>query len=563
MTKKIKFDISKVLVNFDCVITNDEIRKAFLKHLDLEKNKENFEFFLNVLDMKNAKLEKESLKKKVMEIYNLYISKESKYEINLSNKEYSKIEKKIKEEDYTANIFDNSMQIVKNEIQIDAFPRFIRTPECIKLVEKYQNDDKVVTTYIKKNFLYTNKDFEIHLVTEKDISLMKAMLGDSFDYKHVINKPKYKYNMYLSMDAKSFIPKFDFMNTAGFIKSTYIAPLSLEKTLYYYYDIIKNQPLIVSQEDLNYLNNEDLNNFYEKIPENLKLFKNEKVTKYRTNYTSKVYIQASKIIPLLKSTISVSMDYDEKNEEVFVILKMVTDENQIKDYQKVKKEKIKFKDGKIHETKSKGTLALYCNWYKKLDENRTSVANIILVGGFKSKPLNHVFFKYICTKALSKNHLKIIKEMQTYKFKEDIKFSNIFDDHTDKNLFYKQIQELEIDQRRSVLKKLDENNNSFEESSLINIDFDEKINIDENIIEIKNEEEIKKDEINEEIKNDEIKEEIKNNEIKNDEIKDEEIKDEINKEEIKNDEIKEEIINEIIEENINENEINNENKKEE
>jgi hypothetical protein len=486
-----KFDISKVLVNFDCVITNEEIRKSFLTHLDMERNKENFEFYLDVLDMKNSNLDKTQLKKKITDIFDLYISKESKFEINLSNKEYTKIANKIKEEDFSTNIYDTTMTIVKNEIQIDAFPRFIRTPECVKLVEKYQKDETVVTSYIKKNFLYTNKDFEIHLVTEKDIGLMKALLGDSFDFKHIINNPKNKYNMYLSMDCQSFMPKFDFVKSAGVIKSTYIVPFSLEKTLYYYYDILKNQPLIVAQEDLGFLNHDDMKTFYEKIPENLKINKNEKLT-FRTNSTNKFFLKISKLIPLIKSIISLSMDYNESKDEVFVVTKMVTDESQIKDFLKTKKEKVVFLDGKESTQKVKGTIAISCNFYKKIDENKTSVANIILMAGLGSKLLNPIFFKLI-TKSLAKNHLKIIQDMNKFNFKDDLNFSK-FDEYDKKNIFFTQIKDLMINERKTKLLKSFEiddknlfstNDESFMKESGINEESFMMENKEKNKIEIK------------------------------------------------------------------------------
>jgi hypothetical protein len=265
--KKFNSFSNKVVV-FDSIFDHQQMSKCFYAFIETEKNTEPYDFILELNKTKGI-LDEEAKLKKYKELCEIFIKPNSEKELNLSaeirknvvnffnelennkneeklnnnnikidnNKENNeKNDKEIKVNNDNKEILeiieeknDNKQKIkiieefyekvlfiVRNDILYDTYPRFIRSTKCLELLNKLQNDEKVLIDSIKKQFPYSEEDFKHHVITEKDIQFLKYLSNETYDFKLKKNIKEYQYNIYLSHNLVKVLPNLDFAKYAGF-----------------------------------------------------------------------------------------------------------------------------------------------------------------------------------------------------------------------------------------------------------------------------------------------------------------------------------------------------------
>jgi hypothetical protein len=160
--------MSRKLLYFSSVFTNEDVYRCFYNHLVEERNTESLKFIKEVENFKNEKTVE-----KINKIYERYIMEESKDEINISSQEkksllnvYKTFEK---ENDFekVEEILEKTSQILKNTLYNDSFFRFLRKKECLALIEKFKDKKDIVFDPLEIKYSYTEKDYQKRIITEK------------------------------------------------------------------------------------------------------------------------------------------------------------------------------------------------------------------------------------------------------------------------------------------------------------------------------------------------------------------------------------------------------------
>jgi hypothetical protein len=65
----------------------------------------------------------------------------------------------------------------------DSFPRFLRTKEFEKMIEKYKNDKEVLVLKDTVDYPYKDDSFSNNFVSDKDFEFAKKLLQDNYDWE--------------------------------------------------------------------------------------------------------------------------------------------------------------------------------------------------------------------------------------------------------------------------------------------------------------------------------------------------------------------------------------------
>jgi hypothetical protein len=237
LSKRSSFDLQKHHVHFHSIYQNEEMKISFLKHLESEFNTEPFEFCLLVEEFEAKKQDEEKLKL-FFEIYEIYLKNNSEKEINISGeikqvfnqKNSEQIENKekwiLKEE---KTIFSSIRVSIESQLYHDVFPRFIRTTNCIKVLEKHHRDSKVLELKQIYDFPYKDSDFETEIVTDTDITFLDRLMEDSYDWDLVYSENKSHTNTFFL--KKSYLPDVSFFKDSKVYKFESMIPFSLEQCI--------------------------------------------------------------------------------------------------------------------------------------------------------------------------------------------------------------------------------------------------------------------------------------------------------------------------------------------
>jgi hypothetical protein len=230
-------DLQKLYLHFDSVYKNPDCQKSFQKHLEEEFNTEPFEFCLLAEKFNKLKDEKEKLTL-FFKIYEGYLATNSEKEINLSGDIKATFHKNFQEQleskdkwivPEETEIFERIKKNVESQLYHDVFPRFRRTEQCLKLLEKYQNDTNLCEMKEVRDFPYTDEDFQIEIVTDKDIGLLDRLMEDTYDWKLLFSDRKAKMNSYYM--KKCFFPNVSFFKNSRVHKFESIVPFGMDQCI--------------------------------------------------------------------------------------------------------------------------------------------------------------------------------------------------------------------------------------------------------------------------------------------------------------------------------------------
>eukprot|EP01080_Neovahlkampfia_damariscottae_P011419 gene11419-4586_t len=236
LKKQTSFELERIHIHFNSIYTNEDMKKAFMKHLENEFNPEPFEFCLKVKHFESTKEDQEKVKL-FFEIYDNYITKNSPKEINLSSDNIVKFKKQNERQLNNRNKwiselidhFDILYRVINSQLLYDVFPRFIRTDLCINTVKSHIKDYTVVENREAYDFPYKDDDFKSEIVTDIDVEFMNRMMEDGYDWELVFSDKKLQMNtFYLKTNC---FPNVSFLKDSSIQKFESIIPFAFQECI--------------------------------------------------------------------------------------------------------------------------------------------------------------------------------------------------------------------------------------------------------------------------------------------------------------------------------------------
>lgn len=226
----LRFDRSKYYLNPLSIFSVPEVKKAFLAHCQHEHNSQALLFIeqVELLDKASNPFTHAE------EIINTFIVTNAPFEINISAENKKQIiedyNKALKNRStiQARKLFSHLKDIVMFELLNDVFPRFVRTQRCTDAVTKVLHLQNIVMPREVITFPYKDEDFEIFLITQKDINFMRHLGKDDFDWQ-LLGAKSTKMNTYFS--AKNFMPEVSFMKNMALAKFEVIFRFPFEKVV--------------------------------------------------------------------------------------------------------------------------------------------------------------------------------------------------------------------------------------------------------------------------------------------------------------------------------------------
>jgi hypothetical protein len=181
--KQETFDLTKYSIQFSSIFEFKEIHTSFYNFLVSEFNTEPMDCINEINLLKTLKTEKETISK-CKSIIEDFFQESSKKEVNVSG--FSKIDlfTKMKEQlqletwilkETAYEIFLPMKNILLNELQIDTFPRYIRTKSCSKVMAAFVDNPKVMIPLSSAKYRLSDKDFEKPFISKNEMDFMKEI----------------------------------------------------------------------------------------------------------------------------------------------------------------------------------------------------------------------------------------------------------------------------------------------------------------------------------------------------------------------------------------------------
>jgi hypothetical protein len=202
--KQVKLD--EYQYQFHKVMENDLTRAQFMKHLEQEYNEEPLKFWEECKALQNNTLtEAGQLMEQVNTIYNLYIARGAKQELNISSSVLKKVSDRVKNEVTSGQeafeLFQPAIVSVLDTLEKDTFTRFVRSSAWKSHVKKFYSKDAVEMDKIAvhrsqlKQMKYSLSDINRLYINEYDLKFALHMSRDGLLWKRVQEKnyKKYKY----------------------------------------------------------------------------------------------------------------------------------------------------------------------------------------------------------------------------------------------------------------------------------------------------------------------------------------------------------------------------------
>jgi hypothetical protein len=339
---------------------------------------------------------------------------------------------------------ETTTKILKKTLYNDSFFRFVRKKECFELIEKFKDKKEIVYDIMEIKYPYTEKDYQNRIITEKDIMFLDHLSEDSFDWELVKSNKKYNINTFIMHNIEKILPNLNSKNLT-FLKANIILPFSFIQSAFILANLKVSFPIIIKTENIKYMDFDELKDEYEKLSDEVKLTKGEKISQKRENCNIDAYIQISKFMPIFKSYWASSI-INHKNEiRIYTKYCFSKPDMTMEEYQKTKMdyETEKFiSNNKEQINKYRKTeLSFYFIKYEMLESKKCNFTITLLNEGVTSNKYLSKLMTKITLKSIYNNLISISK--QNFDFPKDLDFSNIskFDEN---NYFYKMIENLNI-----------------------------------------------------------------------------------------------------------------------
>jgi hypothetical protein len=194
-------------IKFNSLFKIPEVGNSFYQFLQKEFSHENWDFILSLQNLETLCQKKST--KKIIQLVNLikntFIAEKSPKELEVDKKQKEEILNQLSKMKNSWNLkispqqlFEPIEKIILMEYKNDAFKRFIRTPECLKLIEKHKNNRHMLQPQLSQVFNYKNEDFKKQPPTKVDKEFLENLQKDNPNWLMVFEDKKTKTIAYLS-----------------------------------------------------------------------------------------------------------------------------------------------------------------------------------------------------------------------------------------------------------------------------------------------------------------------------------------------------------------------------
>jgi hypothetical protein len=157
------------------------------------------------------------INKQIQNLVETFIQKGAVHELEICPEEKKVILEKTSEihkKGWTLDIsatelFEPLRKAILTEYKNDSFKRFIRTPTCLELLEKYSKDRDVLLPRLAQLYNYSDEDFEATNFTENDFKFLSAFEHDNPNWELVSENKKKKLEVYSS--SWNYFPNVNFL----------------------------------------------------------------------------------------------------------------------------------------------------------------------------------------------------------------------------------------------------------------------------------------------------------------------------------------------------------------
>jgi hypothetical protein len=188
MEKEQTLNLADYVIQFASVFKIKEVGTAFYEFLKKEFNSDNWDFIqqLQTLDKLTQKKNTKKVLHQVHLICKLFIEKNSQKELSAEKQkeeiltQISKLSKNVWDLKISPKqLFEPLERIILMEYKNDAFKRFVRTPECLALVEKYKNNQNMLTPLLSQVYNYKDEDFQRKPFSDKEKAFIEQIQTDN------------------------------------------------------------------------------------------------------------------------------------------------------------------------------------------------------------------------------------------------------------------------------------------------------------------------------------------------------------------------------------------------
>eukprot|EP01080_Neovahlkampfia_damariscottae_P005007 gene5007-8605_t len=178
------FQVSDYIIQFKSLFLVPEIENEFHSFLKKEYNSDHWDFIAAVVQLEKLAKKKSYTKvfKQIQFINSEFIEENSPKQVMIGKKhrqiilshcgKLSPVRWNI--DVSSVELYEPLKQLVLLEYKNDSFKRFTRTPECAKLIEKYQNNRQVLLPQLSVVYNYSGSKFQNKEFTAMDIEFLKA-----------------------------------------------------------------------------------------------------------------------------------------------------------------------------------------------------------------------------------------------------------------------------------------------------------------------------------------------------------------------------------------------------
>jgi hypothetical protein len=239
--KQEPYDLTKYSIQFSSIFEFKEIQTSFYKFLISEFNNEPMDCINEINLLKTLKTDKEIISK-CKSIIEDFFQDSSKKEVNVSGFSkidlFTKMNEQLQQETWilkeTAyDVFLPMKILLLNELQIDTFPRYIRTKSCSRVMASFVDNPKVMILLSSSKYRLSDKDFEKPFISKNEMDFMKEISKESFAWDLIQSKKE----MMLYTSSFPFLPDCKSFKNSKSIKIESMLPYSFEKVVSFFLSI--------------------------------------------------------------------------------------------------------------------------------------------------------------------------------------------------------------------------------------------------------------------------------------------------------------------------------------
>jgi hypothetical protein len=227
-----KFNIGDYVIQFKSVLIVPEISSAFYSFLKEEFSTDNWDFILSLQTLEKLTQKKNQAKvnTQVLHLLSTFIEPKSKKELEICLEEKKLVLQKtqnlsLKEWNLDVSplsLFEPFRTAILNEYKNDSFKRFIRTPNCLELLEKHSNNRDVLLPRLALVYNYTEEDFDREFMDKNDLNFMAHYEMDNPNWILIssMENTKKKNSVYFS--PWNYFPNVKFLGRSCFNIKTHM-----------------------------------------------------------------------------------------------------------------------------------------------------------------------------------------------------------------------------------------------------------------------------------------------------------------------------------------------------